>query len=67
MAFGHEERDVYRAAIKCVGWASRYCEKLKGHHLQLCEALSADDNNQQRVTARSYCGHADEARTAWVA
>jgi four helix bundle protein len=31
MAFGHEKLDVYRAAIKYVGWAYRYCEALKGH------------------------------------
>ena len=31
MAFGHEKLDVYRAAIASVGWASRYCEKRKGH------------------------------------
>ena len=98
MAFGHEKLDVYRAAIEYVGWAYRYCEKLKGHRnakdqllrasqaialniaegngkatngdrrryfeiargsalecaaiqdvLQVCEALSADDNNQQKA------------------
>ena len=31
MAFGHEKLDVHRAAIKYVGWAYRYREKLKGH------------------------------------
>ena len=31
MASGHEKLDVYRAAIADVGWAYRYCEKLKGH------------------------------------
>ena len=31
MAFGHEQLDVYRAAIEYVGWAYRYCEGLKGH------------------------------------
>jgi four helix bundle protein len=30
MAFGHEQLDVYRAAIKYVGWAHRLCEHLKG-------------------------------------
>jgi four helix bundle protein len=98
MAFGHEKLDVYRAAIEYVGWAYRYCGKLKGHRnakdqllrasqaialniaegngkatngdrrryfeiargsalecaaiqdvLQVCEALSADDNNQQKA------------------
>ena len=98
MAFGHEKLDVYRAAIEYVGWAYRYCEKLKGHRnakdqllrasqsialniaegngkatngdrrryfeiargsalecaaiqdvLQVCEAMSADDNNQQKA------------------
>jgi four helix bundle protein len=98
MAFGHEKLDVYRAAIEYVGWAYRYCEKLKGHRnakdqllrasqsialniaegngkatnadrrryfeiargsalecaaiqdvLQVCEALSVDDKNQQKA------------------
>ena len=31
MSFGHEKLDVYRAAIDYVGWAYRFCEKLKGH------------------------------------
>ena len=31
MAFGHEQLDVYRAAIEYVGWAYRLCEGLKGH------------------------------------
>ncbi len=31
MVFGHEQLDVYRAAIEYVGWAFRYCAKLKGH------------------------------------
>ena len=31
MPFGHEQLDVYRAAIEYVGWAYRYCESLKGH------------------------------------
>jgi len=31
LAFGHEKLDVYRAAIASVGWASWYCDKLKGH------------------------------------
>jgi four helix bundle protein len=31
MALGHEKLDLYPAAIEYVGWAYRYCEKLKGH------------------------------------
>src|SRR5512136_2884277 len=31
MSFGHEQLDVYRAAIEYVGWAFRLCERLKGH------------------------------------
>lgn len=31
MSFGHEQLDVYRAAILYVGWAFRLCEELKGH------------------------------------
>jgi four helix bundle protein len=31
MGFGHEKLDVYRAAIEYVGWAYRFCERLKGH------------------------------------
>ena len=31
MGFGHENLDVYRASLEYVGWAYRYCEKLKGH------------------------------------
>ena len=97
MTFGHEKRDVYRAAIESVGWAYWYCETLKGRRnakdqllrasqaialnsaegsgnatngdprrsfeiargsalacaaiqdvLHVCEALSADDNHQQK-------------------
>lgn len=32
MTFGHEQLDVYRAAIDYVGWAYRLCERLKGLH-----------------------------------
>ena len=32
MTFGHEQLDVYRAAIDYVGWAYRLCERLKGQH-----------------------------------
>ena len=31
MTFGHEQLDVYRAAIEYVGWSFRLCERLKGH------------------------------------
>jgi four helix bundle protein len=31
MVFGHEKLDVYRTAIEYVGWAYRFCERLKGH------------------------------------
>ena len=31
MAFGHEKLDVYRAAIKYVGWVHRFSKALKGH------------------------------------
>ncbi len=31
MTFGHEQLDVYRAAIEYVGWAFRLCARLKGH------------------------------------
>lgn len=32
MAFGHEQLDVYRAAIEYVGWAYRLCGRLNGQH-----------------------------------
>ena len=31
MTFGHEQLDVYRAAIEYVGWAYHLCEGLQGH------------------------------------
>jgi four helix bundle protein len=31
MTFGHEQLDVYRAAIEYAGWAYRLCERLKEH------------------------------------
>lgn len=31
MTFGHEQLDVYRAAIEYVGWAFRLCERLKAN------------------------------------
>jgi len=30
-SFGHDQLDVYRAAIEHVGWAYRLCERLKAH------------------------------------
>lgn len=32
MAFGHEQLDVYRAALEYVGWVFQLCEKLKSQH-----------------------------------
>lgn len=31
MTFGHEQMDVYRAAIEYVSWAYQLCKSLKGH------------------------------------
>jgi four helix bundle protein len=31
MSFGHEQLDVYRAALEYVAWAYRFCGQLKGH------------------------------------
>jgi four helix bundle protein len=31
MTFGHEQLDVYRAAVEYVGWAFRLCEPWKAH------------------------------------
>ena len=31
MPFGHEQLDVYRAAIEYVGWPFRLCEQLQAH------------------------------------
>jgi hypothetical protein len=31
VTFGHEQLDVYRAAIEYVGWAYRLSEQLKAH------------------------------------
>jgi four helix bundle protein len=31
MGFGHEDLDVYRAALDCIGWVYRFCEGLQGH------------------------------------
>jgi four helix bundle protein len=39
MGFGHEQLDVYRAAIEYVGWAYHLCERLKGHHINARDQL----------------------------
>lgn len=44
MTFGHEQLDVYRAAVEYVGWAFRLCERLKAHRNakdQLLRALQS--------------------------
>jgi hypothetical protein len=64
MAFGHEKLDVYRAAIADVGWASRYCEKLKGHRNAKDQLLRAShaialkivEGKGPRVTAKRRTG-----------
>jgi hypothetical protein len=60
LAFGHERLDVYRAAIASVGWASWYCEKLKGHRnvkdqlLRAAQAIALKtvEGKGPRVTAK---------------
>jgi four helix bundle protein len=44
MAFGHEQLDVYRAAIKYVGWAYLLCERLKGHRNAKDQLLRASQS-----------------------
>jgi len=64
MAFGHEKLDVDRAAIAYVGWACRYCEKLKGHcsakHQRLrasqAMALKTVEGKGPRSTAKRRTG-----------
>ena len=64
MAFGHEKLDVYRAAIASIGWAYRYCEKLKGHRnakdqrLRASHAMALKTVERQgpRVTAKRRTG-----------
>jgi len=64
MAFGHEKLDVYRAAIAYVGWAYRYCEKLKGHRnakdqlLRASQAIALKivEGKGPRVTAKRRTG-----------
>jgi four helix bundle protein len=44
MTFGHEQLDVYRAAIEYVGWAFRVCERLKGHRTAKDQLLRASQS-----------------------
>jgi len=44
MAFGHEQLDVYRAAIEYVGWAYRLCEQLSGHRNAKDQLLRASQS-----------------------
>jgi four helix bundle protein len=44
MAFGHEQLDVYRAAIEYVGWVYRLCEGLKGHRNAKDQLLRASQS-----------------------
>jgi len=44
MAFGHEQLDVYRAAIEYVGWAYRLCNGLKGHRNAKDQLLRASQS-----------------------
>ena len=53
MAFGHEKLDVYRAAIASVGWAFRYCEKLKGHRNARDQLLRASQVIALKAVARN--------------
>ena len=64
MAFGDEKLNVYRAAIASVGWAYRYCEKLKGHRnardqrlrTSQAMALKTVEGKGPRVTAKRRTG-----------
>jgi four helix bundle protein len=44
MPFGHEQLDVYRAAIEYVGWAYRLCERLKAHRNAKDQLLRASQD-----------------------
>jgi four helix bundle protein len=44
MPFGHEQLDVYRAAIEYVGWAYRLCNGLKGHRNAKDQLLRASQS-----------------------
>ena len=73
MAVGHEKLDLYRASIASVGWASRYCEKRKGHRnakdqrLRASQAIALKTVEGQgpRVTAKRRTG--DRRRSVEIA
>ena len=44
MTFGHEQLDVYRAAIEYAGWAFRIGERLKGHRTAKDQLLRASQS-----------------------
>jgi four helix bundle protein len=44
VTLGHEQLDVYRAAIEYVGWAFRLCEGLKGHRNAKDQLLRASQS-----------------------
>ena len=44
MTFGHEQLDVYRAAIEYVGWVFRLCERLKAHRNAKDQLLRASQS-----------------------
>ncbi len=44
MTFGHEQLDVYRAAVEYVGWAFRLCERLKAHRNAKDQLLRASQS-----------------------
>jgi four helix bundle protein len=44
MTFGHEQLDVYRAAIEYVGLAFRVCERLKAHRTAKDQLLRASQS-----------------------
>ena len=64
MASGHEKLDADRAAIASIGWAYRYCEKLKGHRDAESQLLRASQaialktvaGKGPRVTAKRRTG-----------
>ncbi|MEJ2245990.1 MAG: four helix bundle protein [Acidobacteriota bacterium] len=44
MTLGHEQLDVYRAAIEYAGWAFRIDERLKGHRTAKDQLLRASQS-----------------------
>ena len=64
LALGHEKLDLYRAAIASIGWAYRYCAKLKGHRnakdqrlrASQAMALKTVEGKGPRVTAKQRTG-----------